>query len=94
MVILEYAFLLLASGLSLLLIVRNIAGPIVRTSMSWSGPIIIGIMGCHFIFFFVLKWTFYKHRYHAEKGADNGFDNMDDGMEEEEIDDDGGVGRW
>ena len=56
----------------------------------------IGIMGCHLIFFFVLKWTFYRHRYHAPKGdaasdgSSNGSDNMDDGF----IIVDDGNNRW
>jgi len=79
-VLFEWIVLLTATGLSLLLILRNVGGPIMRSSMNWSGPIMIGIMGSHFVFCLVLKWTFYRHRYHGSK-SDNGSDNMDDGVE-------------
>lgn len=97
--ILEWIFLLCASVLSLLLILRNVIGPVVRTSMAWSGPISIGIMGCHFIFTVVLKYTFYRHRYHKTAGEGGGNDDTmnDDGSQESYFDetvDDGGSERW
>lgn len=63
----------------------------------------ITIMGCHFIFFLVLKWTFYRHRYHKPKGDDasgsgngSGFSDMDDGTDDAPAAsfDDVGSERW
>ncbi len=93
--ILEWIFLLGASALSLLLILRNVIGPVVRTSMAWSGPISIAIMGCHFIFTIVLKVTFYKHRYYDTAGGKVNVED-DDGNQAyfDEAADDGGNERW
>mmetsp|Transcript_219 Transcript_219/g.302 ORF Transcript_219/g.302 Transcript_219/m.302 type:complete len:315 (+) Transcript_219:92-1036(+) len=98
-VILEWIFLLGASALSLSLILRNVIGPVIRTSMAWSGPISIGIMGCHFVFMMVLKFTFYRHRYHkTSDGGGSSVDVEDDDANQEpyfdETVDDGGNGRW
>jgi hypothetical protein len=54
------------------------------------------IMGCHLIFFFVLKWTFYRHRYHGSNAGDgtstddgNGGDGTDDAsLFDDALDDD------
>merc|ERR1712113_1369755 len=98
-VILEWIFLLVASVLSLSLILRNVIGPVIRTSMAWSGPITIGIMGCHFIFMIVLKFTFYKHRYHkSQSSSSSGSESEDNQANQEayfdEAADDGGNSRW
>ena len=74
-----------------MLILRNVAGPVVRSNRGWSGPVMLTLMGCHFVFFLVLKWTFYKHRFHgtSNKGenddnfaGDGGDNNIDDGIDE------------
>ena len=76
------------------------AGPIVRSNRGWSGPVMLGMMGCHLVFFLVLKWTFYKHRYHGQKGSsgnDSGGDMMDDGVDgvdNQYYDGEGGSDRW
>ena len=64
----------------------------------------ITIMGCHFIFLLVLKWTFYRHRYHKTKGGDTsgsgsdyGFNDIDDGFTDDGTPasfDDAGNERW
>lgn len=94
-VILEWIFLLSASILSLLFVLRNLGGAVVRTSRAWGGPIMMAVMGCHIVFYFVLKWTFYRHRYHESKGgdqSDNGLDNMDDALDD--TINGSGSGRW
>jgi len=59
----EWLILFVASLMSCLLILRNIAGPIIGSGMSQqkSGAVLIFILACHFIFFLVLKLTFYHH---------------------------------
>lgn len=98
--LLEWIFLICASALSISLILRNIVGPVIRTSMAWSGPISLGIMGFHFVFMMVLKFTFYRHRYQKADQEEGGGDvnAMDDDVNHEpyfdEAHDDGGNGRW
>ena len=57
------------------------------------------VMGCQFVFFLVLKWTFYRHRYHKTKSGSDETDpsDMDDGMDDEvnaSYDDAPGSARW
>merc|ERR1712232_929528 len=60
---LEWIFLLAATAISAILILRNVARPILETSSNQqrAGPILIFIMVAHIIFFLVLKFTFYYH---------------------------------
>uniref|UniRef100_A0A7S4EKZ3 Protein YIPF n=1 Tax=Pseudo-nitzschia australis TaxID=44445 RepID=A0A7S4EKZ3_9STRA len=61
--------LALATSASCLLVIRNVAPVLMATDTSGTGngmggqpkgaPIVLVILGCHFIFFFVLKFTFY-----------------------------------
>ncbi len=78
-----------------MLVLRNVAGPIVRSNRGWSGPIMLVLIGCHFTFFLVLKYLFYKHRTSGGKSAaggdyGNGGGDMDDGMNGV----DGDEGEW
>lgn len=84
----ELMFLVFATIMSLLLVVRNIAGPVVRKSAQWGGPIVMCILACHFVFYWVLKLVFYRHRFHGKK---NGGKNSDGGGNDDIIgeDDDG-----
>jgi hypothetical protein len=86
-VFLEWIFLLSATAVSTLMLLRNIAGPVIRTSMRWSGPVMLGIMVCNGIFCLVLKFCFYKHRYTGRSGKIATDDATDDGA----LTDDGGI---
>ena len=80
-VMLEWIFLAIATMMSLSLVMRNIAGPIMANAAQWGGPISMCILGCHFIFFLVLKITFYRHKFHGKNsnGSDD-IDEADDGV--------------
>ena len=81
----EWMFLIFATVMSLMLVARNIAGPVMRKSAQWGGPIVMCIIGCHFVFYLVLKILFYRHRFHGDKksGNDGGNDAIieDDGIQ-------------
>lgn len=71
-VFLEWLVLLVATGMSLLLILRNVMTPIMRdgasslsssSSSQWSAAIFMCIVVCHFVFFLVIKFVFYRHRF-------------------------------
>ena len=73
---LEWIFLLAATAVSAILILRNVARPILETSSNQqrAGPILIFIMVAHILFFLVLKFTFYYHPHrgnHNEKQQSN-----------------------
>mmetsp|Transcript_20447 Transcript_20447/g.19664 ORF Transcript_20447/g.19664 Transcript_20447/m.19664 type:complete len:349 (-) Transcript_20447:226-1272(-) len=60
----DWTVLLLATALSSVLVLRNVAGPILQqlsTQQQKAGPILIFIMVNHFIFFLVMKFMFYHH---------------------------------
>ena len=68
---LEWIFLLAATAVSAILILRNVVRPILETSSNQqrAGPILIFIMVAHVIFYLVLKFTFYYHsnkNYHTD----------------------------
>eukprot|EP00542_Grammatophora_oceanica_P020617 CAMPEP_0194047362 /NCGR_PEP_ID=MMETSP0009_2-20130614/24188_1 /TAXON_ID=210454 /ORGANISM="Grammatophora oceanica, Strain CCMP 410" /LENGTH=344 /DNA_ID=CAMNT_0038692953 /DNA_START=10 /DNA_END=1044 /DNA_ORIENTATION=+ len=60
--ILIWCFLAVATGASCLLVLRNVAAPLLGADSggSKSGPLLMCVMGCHAIFFLVLKLTFYR----------------------------------
>merc|ERR1740124_2093950 len=83
----EWVALAAATGLSLLLIIRNITGPLVRNvqadggGAAGRGEKLVGsflmlVVGCHIVLFFVMKFLFYRHR---GGGVVPGSDVDDDG---------------
>lgn len=62
--IFSWAFLIMATLVSCSLVVRNVSAPLLSTDagQTKAPPIILGILGVHIIFFFVVKFTFYHHR--------------------------------
>ena len=83
-VLFEWLILALATVWSGLLVLRNVAGPLLRGGNNqWSGPLCIFIIACHLIFCIVIKFQFYKHHIiHT---------NHDDDYTPEEETDDGNV---
>jgi len=51
----------IATILSGMLVVRNIIGPVLESGRGKSGGLIMAVIGCHFIFFLVMKLAFYHH---------------------------------
>lgn len=85
-VLFEWLILALATAWSGLLVLRNVAGPLIRTgNTQWSGPLCMFIMACHFIFCTVVKFHFYKH--HMVRG------NNDDDSPLAETDDGNVIGE-
>ena len=60
---LEWIFILAGTCVSCLLILRNIAGAVLSSDVSQqkAGPLLGSVIGCHVIFFLVLKLMFYHH---------------------------------
>lgn len=52
----------IATGISVVLILRNVAGPLLAcdVSQSKSGPLLLAILGTHVILLLTLKLAFYK----------------------------------
>lgn len=78
----EWMFLFFATIMSLTLVARNVAGPIMRTSAQKGSPIVMFIVACHAVFFFVLKLSFYRHHSsgrgkHSSSGGGSGNDVFD-----------------
>jgi len=61
-----WLFLLAATGVSVMLVLRNVAGPVLASEISQSkaGPILVAVLLCHFVFFLVLKLSFYHKHAH------------------------------
>lgn len=61
----QWITLLIATTASGMLVVRNIIGPVLESangpSQGKSGGLIMAVIGCHFIFFLVMKLAFYHH---------------------------------
>lgn len=57
-----WTILAIATAMSALLVVRNVATPLLAsdTNNSLAGPILLAILAAHAIFYFVLKLTFYE----------------------------------
>jgi hypothetical protein len=57
--------LLLATGVSCSLVVRNVAAPLLSSDVGQAkaSPILLAILGTHGIFFFFLKFSFYHHKH-------------------------------
>mmetsp|Transcript_5409 Transcript_5409/g.7868 ORF Transcript_5409/g.7868 Transcript_5409/m.7868 type:complete len:391 (-) Transcript_5409:11-1183(-) len=96
--ILEWIVLALATAASLLLILRNIAGPILRNGQSSlagqkAGSIIICVMVCHGVLLLILKLMFYHHKSikRASNGSSPDVDPNDDAISSL-VDDDGDDG--
>jgi hypothetical protein len=101
-VFLEWMFLIIATVMSLMLVVRNVTGPVMRNAANWGGPVIMSILAAHFVFHLILKLMFYKHLFHGgsssnsnsgggsdSSGGGNGGDapqNEDDGMQQQDDD--------
>jgi hypothetical protein len=66
----DWTVLLAATVLSALLILRNVAGPILQSQQTQqkAGPILIYIMVTHFIFYLVMKLMFYHHKHDKSYG--------------------------
>jgi hypothetical protein len=64
-VVLEWILLLSATVLSVLLILRNIASPIIRSSdahaRSYASAVLMAVMLFHLAFVLILKFSFYHH---------------------------------
>mmetsp|Transcript_10228 Transcript_10228/g.15762 ORF Transcript_10228/g.15762 Transcript_10228/m.15762 type:complete len:356 (-) Transcript_10228:53-1120(-) len=61
---LEWIWLLGATGASCLLVVRNVAAPLLgadTASQQKSGPLLLFVLVCHIILFLVLRFFFYRH---------------------------------
>ncbi|KAL9182462.1 hypothetical protein ACHAXT_013114 [Thalassiosira profunda] len=65
---LKWIFLAISTALSGLLVLRNTAGPILESTGGGGGgvgakggPLIMCLLGCHVVFFLVLKLVFYHH---------------------------------
>lgn len=60
----SWIFLLAATIVSGSLIIRNVAPPLLSSDVgrAKAPPLILAIMGFHFIFFLYLKFSFYHHR--------------------------------
>jgi hypothetical protein len=98
-VVLEWMFLLVATGWSLNFIVRNVVGVVMdeRTvAEKWGRSLVGFIVTCHFIFYLVLKLVFYHHRGGGDVGgggSDGGNSNSGQGNNGEDgIDNDDGNG--
>jgi len=82
-VMLEWMILIAATCVSLLLVLRNVMGPIVRSGSGsqWVGPVTMCLIGCHFIFLLVLKLVFYHHKFSKAKSGGNSSNyDGDDGV--------------
>jgi hypothetical protein len=85
-VLFEWLFLALATVWSGLLVLRNVAGPLIRSgNTQWSGPLCMFIMACPFIFCIVVKFQFYKRQVIHSNGG--GGDDDDDKASMDETDD-------
>jgi len=62
---LEWVFLLVATCVSCLLILRNVATPILSSDvgMSKAPALVMFVVACHVIFVLVLKFAFFHHRF-------------------------------
>mmetsp|Transcript_14967 Transcript_14967/g.22420 ORF Transcript_14967/g.22420 Transcript_14967/m.22420 type:complete len:322 (+) Transcript_14967:117-1082(+) len=78
-VMLEWMFLLTATGMSLLLVLRNLVGPIMRQNSQWLGPVTMFLISCHFIFCLVLKFTFYHRKFLSGGSSKESPHDTDDG---------------
>lgn len=89
---LEVIFLLAASILSLLLIARNLTGPIMKSNSRWGASMCMAVVCVHFVFFLIFKIVFYSHHSHASGNNHNGSSNA--GKTDDDIDDDGQLNRF
>ena len=62
--IISWICLLLATLVSCSLIVRNVAAPLLSSDVGQAKapPLILGILGAHFIFFVMIKYGFFHHK--------------------------------
>jgi len=70
---------MIATVMSLLLVMRNLVGPVMRSAAAYGGPVSMCIVGSHFIFLLVVKMVFYRHHFHGKKGGDSGGGGDSDG---------------
>jgi len=77
--IFEWFVLAAATALSLLLVLRNTAQPLLDQAGK-ARYLLIFIISCHFLFFVALKLMFYHHVYHSQKKDEDDHD-VDDGFE-------------
>ena len=68
---LEWIFLLAATCISCLLILRNVATPILSSDvgMNKAPALVMFVVACHLIFLLVLKFAFFHHRFNNGNGG-------------------------
>jgi protein YIPF1/2 len=64
LVIVEWISLSLATAISAIFILRNVAGPLLAADVTQqkSGPLLLAILGTHVILLLTLKLAFYHHK--------------------------------
>lgn len=76
---LEWIFLMAATGMSCLLVLRNVSTPILSSDvgLSKAPALVMFVVACHLIFVLVLKFAFFHHRFNSgssSSGGDGGGD--------------------
>jgi hypothetical protein len=62
--VIEWLVLSIATAISAILILRNVAGPLLASDVSQTkaGPLLLAILGTHVILLLTLKLAFYHHK--------------------------------
>jgi hypothetical protein len=62
--VIEWLVLSIATAISAILVLRNVAGPLLASDVSQTkaGPLLLAILGTHVILLLTLKLAFYHHK--------------------------------
>ena len=71
---LEWIFLLAATGMSCLLVLRNVSTPILSSDvgLSKAPALVMFVVACHLVFVLVLKFAFFHHRFNSGSSGSGG----------------------